>query len=111
MPEYSPIRNIFTNRIDEFVRTQDNQYDSAIIQMLEISVEFQVLDAVKNMFNGIPITKLGWKRLVWTRAWELERQNWNNYVRNDKFYDLLVVQHQDPDIPSGGAFPIMTIVG
>ena len=61
MTEYTPIRSIFVGRINEFERTQINPYDSPIIQLLEISVEFQVLDVVKNMFNGTPITKLGWK--------------------------------------------------
>ena len=64
MTEYSPIRSIFVGRINEFERTQTNPYASPIIQLLEFSVEFQVLDAVKNMFNGIPISKLGWKRLI-----------------------------------------------
>ena len=86
MTEYAPIRSIFVGRINEFERTQINPIP---IQILEISVEFQVLDAVKNMFNGIPISKLGWKRLIWSRAWELERQNWDNLNEGDKFYDLL----------------------
>ena len=89
MYEYIPLRRIFINRLNDFHGGHDNLFDSPVIQMLEFALEFNVLPIVKSMFNGVPVSKQSWKRTVWSRAWTLEKNEWDNRVTNDKYYDII----------------------
>ena len=85
MNEFAPIKAIFEGRLNEFDEEDTNQYDSPIKQILKISLEFRVTNEIRNMFNGNLMSKPGWKKLVWDRAWSIEYDTWNGKVMNDKF--------------------------
>ena len=89
MPEHAPIRNIFAGRLREFDVHDVNTYDSPIKQMLSVASDFQVIDGIRNMFNGAMISKQGWKKVVWERAWTLEKEVWDGKIVEDKHFDLI----------------------
>ena len=89
MNEFAPIKAIFEGRLNEFDEDDTNQYDSPIKQILKISLEFRVTNEIRNMFNGNLMSKPGWKKLVWDRAWSIEYDTWNGKVTNDKHFDLI----------------------
>ena len=89
MNEFAPIKAIFVGRLNYFDEDDTNQYDSPIKQILEISLEFRVINEIRNMFNGNLMSKQGWKKLVWDRAWSIEYDEWTRKVANDKHFDLI----------------------
>ena len=88
MQGHTPIRTIFGGRLMEFDQEVENTLDRPIIQMLKVALEFQVIEEVRNMFNGLMISKQGWKKIVWERAWALEKEEWDRKVIEDKHFDL-----------------------
>ena len=89
MLEHTPIRVIFVGRLLEYDEGNVNTYDSPINEILKIALEFQLLDVIRNMFDGLLLSKQGWKRLVWERAWLLEKAEWDRKVDEDKHFDLI----------------------
>ena len=89
MKEHMPLRIFFSERLLEFHAGNENPYDSPIIQVLEIATEFEVAQFVRNMFAGNIISKQGWKKIVWERAWILEKADWDHKTTNDKHFDLI----------------------
>ena len=89
MEEFSPLRRIFVERLNEFDTEDNNNYDSPIIQILKTAVEFNLLETVQVMFNDRIISKVSWKKRVWEQIWMSEREDWAEKARSDKHYDLV----------------------
>ena len=91
MAEYMPIRKVLITKIDSFNDTDINPYDSPITQILGYCAEFQLLDRLRIMASndGIMLSKAVWKKLVWERAWDQEKQQWDDHMTNNHRFDLL----------------------
>ena len=96
MDDFMPIKRIFKERILEFREGDPNVFDSPIIQILEIACEFQVGNLIRNMFAGTLLSKQSWKKLIWDKAWELEKVEWDLKVNNDKNFDLIKRAMNEP---------------
>ena len=59
MNDYALIKPIFKGRLDEFLEEDENLFDSPVNQMLKKAFEFQVINEIRNMFNGVMISKQG----------------------------------------------------
>ena len=89
MYEFIPIRRIFIERLAEYDPDNQNPLDSPILDILNISRKFGLFNQIQNMFAGTPVSKLSWKKLVWERAWTLEREQWRLNWESDKHFDLI----------------------
>ena len=80
-----------TNQRNSFKENliRHHSYDSPVIEMLQISVEFELFNEVQNMFQGTPVSKQRWKSLVWERAWTMESDDWVLKTEHDKHFDLI----------------------
>ena len=76
-------------RLLEFQPGRENTFYSPIIQMLEIALEFAVDNVVRNLVSGTPMSKQSLEKLVWERAWVLEKAEWDEKVLNNKYFDLI----------------------
>ena len=56
---------------------------------LETTCEFNLIEEVRSMFNGNIFARSQWRKLVWDRAWALERNEWTENVTDDKHFDLI----------------------
>ena len=91
MEEYMPIRKVLIAKINSFVDNDINHFDSPITQILCYCAKFRLLDRLRVMASndGIILSKAIWKKLVWERAWDQEKQQWDDHMANNHRFDLL----------------------
>ena len=71
--QYTQVKRIFIFRFHEYNHGIKNLYDSPIIQTLDIFVDFGLLDKVAEMVKGNIPSKTKWRDNIWTKAWDLEK--------------------------------------
>ena len=55
----------------------ENLYHSPIFDILRISIIYGLFDEVCHMMSGVTVySKQQWKQLIWSRAWQVEKDNW-----------------------------------
>ena len=96
MDEHMPVRRVFIERLNEYQEGQANDYDSPIIQILEFCVELGVLEQVNQMARGHTFSKVGWKKIVWDKAWAIEDINWTEGAANNCKMDLVTMVTDKP---------------
>ena len=72
-----PIKIVFRERALVYFENpeeySDNIYRSPTVDLLQAAQNFGMLETVKDMIiTGDCLSKPGWKRTVWARAWDLE---------------------------------------
>ena len=89
MAEYMPIRVILCERITEYDTNNVNQHESVIIQILKYCEEFNLLETVRRMAQGGGgggggvVSREGWKRSVWRKAWDIEQEQWDEAIADN----------------------------
>ena len=98
MEEKMPIRKILMERINEFVPDSENQWDSPIKQILQYCHELGVLPSLRTMASCTHITmsKYMWKKLVWDKAWEVEKVQWSEVMQYNSRLDLIKLTVTSP---------------
>ena len=81
-------KSIFLHRYIEYEQnreiSRENLLHSPAFDILKISELFGLFDVVGQMLQGIRIfSKWQWRDIVWSRAWELENQDW--FIRTNLF--------------------------
>ena len=89
MEEFMPVKAILCQRIDDFDPDCPNQYESVIIQILKYCREFGLLELVRVMARGGYVSKEGWKRTVWNKAWQIEQAQWDEIRGTNQYLDLV----------------------
>ena len=54
------------------------------------------MDVVVNMSNGRMISKAAWKKQVWEKAWQADRDEWEHEFINNRHLDLLKLYMLQP---------------
>ena len=80
--EDSVCKGVFVQRFNEFNQNIDvsflNVLSSPTFDMLRIAHAFGLEDVIGQMLHGTRVfSKVQWKNIVWTKAWEIEHQDWN----------------------------------
>ena len=83
MEECIPVRKIFIERFREYHDGWGNPYDSPVIQILHYCMEF-----------GVIISKEGWRKLIWEKAWSIEDNIWCDITIVHNKMDLINVSGQ-----------------
>ena len=66
------------------VVSRENSLQSPTFDMLKISELFGLYEEVRQMLHRTRVySKIQWRDIVWSRAWELENQDW--YIRTNLF--------------------------
>ena len=89
MNENMPIRRVFIERLREYQVGCDNPYDSPVIQLLQYCSEFGLMGIVDQMAHGHVLSKVGWKNMVWKKAWSLEDREWTEVKLGNEKMDLI----------------------
>ena len=89
MEDVIPLKRILIERVNEYRPGDANPRESPIIQMLEYGDGFGLLEYIQNMCNGRLLSKSGWKKLVWEKAWECESTEWHNHMTSNLKLDLV----------------------
>ena len=89
MKDFIPLKRILIERVNEYRPGDANPKESPIIQILEYGDGFGLLEYIQNMCNGRLLSKSGWKKLVWEKAWECESTEWHNHMANNLELDLV----------------------
>ena len=74
-------KSIFINRLIAYQEKRElsrrNEFKSPVLDMFKIAENFGLLTVVKGMLEGTKIySKSQWKDIVWSRAWEIDDQDW-----------------------------------
>ena len=89
MEECMPVRKIFVEMFREYHDGCDNPYDSPIIQILHYCREFGVMGLIDQMVRGHIISKEGWKKITWDKAWSIEDKEWHEVTSVHAKMDLM----------------------
>ena len=89
MEEYFPLRKVFIECLKEFTFEQVNLRDSPILQMLQYSKDFGLLDHIQEMSAGNMISKTEWIKLVWLKAWDFESAEWHDHMLANPKLDMI----------------------
>ena len=81
-------KGVFRHRYLDYdqnrVMSRENLLHSPAFDILKISELFGLYDVVGQMLQGNRVFSKGqWRDIVWSRAWELENQDW--YIRTNLF--------------------------
>ena len=95
MSEDMLTRRVFEKRLNGFCNNREqcsiNVYRSPIFDMLNVAVQFGLLETIRKMTTGESgvTSKEGWSKIIWKRAWTLDDADWraSNMVLRDN--DLL----------------------
>ena len=80
--ENSIYRKVFVARMhqfnDDINRGTTNQYQSPIFDILRVSIMYNLYEEVCRYVCGIIVySKEAWKRLIWERVWQIEKNGWD----------------------------------
>ena len=94
LDDEEPDKIIFRERcavfFDNLDTNWDNQFRKPTLDYLLIAQTFGLLDTIRSMvIKERCISKPLWKRIVWTRAWDLEKTFWTVQIRSHKSLELL----------------------
>ena len=82
LKEDSIYRKVFNQRLlvyaNNKILSRQNRHNSPTFDILRISEIFDIYEEVNMMLHGTRYyTKSQWKELVWSKAWDLDRQDWH----------------------------------
>ena len=81
LPVTSIYRKIFVMRMYQYDADKrlasENRFLSPVFDIIRIADLFGLYKVVKEMMEGVRLySKCQWKEMVWRRAWDIERQDW-----------------------------------
>ena len=69
----------------------DNQFCSTTFDLLLTAQNFGILETIEDMvLTGRYVSKQCWKRIIWSRAWDLERIFWAIQIRSHE--SLMIIE-------------------
>ena len=82
-----PIKIVFLERARFFFEYKelccDNQFPSPTFDLLCTAQKFGILERIENMVTtGRYVSKPCWNRIIWSRAWDLERIYWAIQIKS-----------------------------
>ena len=100
LDDASIYKRIFVQRYLEFNQNRDisvmNRLHSPTFYMLKISDIFGLFDVVGEMLQGTRVyNKHQWRNIVWSKAWEIENQDWHfrtNLFKSTKFLSATITE-------------------
>ena len=80
MKEYIPIKLVLMQKaMDMQEEVSPNIHNSPITDMLNTCVTLNLIPNIRQMANGVIMSKMQWKKSVWEKAWALEMDEFNLY--------------------------------
>ena len=92
--EFDMVKVVFINRakyfFDNIEICESNEHGSPVYDMLNIAINFGIIEIVKNMvYRGHLYSRADWRERIWKRAWELEEVYWCIEARCHKSLELI----------------------
>ena len=97
MEEYLPIRTILSERIRGFDADSANMYDSPLINILGVCMDFEVMDEITQMERGRIYSKEKWKEYVWGKAWGIENSRWDVIKEGNRYLEIVNLTVSKPE--------------
>ena len=91
MLDHMSIKRILIERVKEFRDNVTNQYDSPLLNILQVCKDMGLEEHIYSMARGNLLSKTQWKRLVWQRAWTIEQNEWSDSLENDPKMDVIAL--------------------
>ena len=99
MNEINPIRQVLIQKTEANIGANfpiDNTQDSPIIDLLNVSYEYGMLDKVRQFARGAIFSKEVWKKVIWAAAWQIEMDEWEHKTHNSNTHSLLGMVMEGP---------------